>query len=404
MRSLAWLISLLWGVGQNLPFEQAYVHGIGPGDFIFLLLLALQMLHAPSREVLIAEAGRLQTLFLLLLLFMTLTMLSSVVNITTWGFNGLDLIEALRPLYYFCLVVYVSLSVRRYGLSIVIAYLTGIIASGMVAYMFPSGEGVSNFAVIWNPNVIGNMLAFGVLLVSLLILDGRLIAAALFLMPLLMLSVYTYSKGTWLMVSLGLAACYVAFSNGGGVYAHRWGKNIFVAGCIVLLVAIAYNFEMLYGMVASKLSATQFGDSAVDGGTVAARWGFVKASVQLASENPVFGIGISNFEQAYDSLKYVLGDDYWPTDNPHSAWLYIWVCIGSPALVVFAGIVLVVLRDIYVRLPLRRGFRQVYIGLVGLQLLISGGVLLHILTQYFFWFMAGVVSGWKPAISREAGR
>lgn len=395
MRPLVWLICLLLGIGQNLPFEQLYVHGVGAGDFLFLGLLTLQMLHAPSREALIAEAGRLQTLFLLLLVFVTLTVLSSFANVPVWDIDGADLIEAIRPLYYFALIVFVSLSVRRYGLSIVIAFLSGILVSGIVAYLFPSSEDVNGFVMLWNPNVMGNMLAVGVLLVSLLIFEGRLGAATLFLFPFVVLSAFSYSKGTWIMVLLGLGACFVAFRASGGVRTRRLGKNILVAGGLGFLGVIAYNFDVLYEMVSFKLSTTQFEDSAAEGGTVAARWGFVRASVQLALENPLLGVGISNFETAYDSLQQVLGDDYWATDNPHSTWLYILACMGIPALIVFAGIVVVVLRQFYARLPLKQGSCQLYISLVALLLFLSGAVLLHLLTQYFFWFMAGVAAGWK---------
>lgn len=393
MRPLVCLVCLLMGIGQNLPFEQLYVHGVGSGDFLFLGLLTLQMLHAPTREALIAEAGRLQTLFLLLLVFVTLTLASSFANVPVWDIDGNDIVEAIRPLYYFALIVFVSLSVRRYGMSIVIAYLAGILVSGMVAYLLPANSNVTGFVMLWNPNVIGNLLAFGLLLVSLLIFERRLGVATLFLLPLLVLSAFSYSKGTWIMVLLGLGACFVAFRASGGVRTLHHGKKISLAGGLFLIGLITYNFDVLYEIVSFKLSTTQFGDSAAEGGTVAARWGFVRASVQLALENPLFGVGISNFEVAYDSLQQVLGDDYWATDNPHSVWLYIMACMGIPALIVFAGVVLVVLSKFYASLPLSRGARQLYISLVALLLFMSGAVQLQMLTQSFFWFLSGAIYG-----------
>ena len=321
MRPVVWLICVLLGIGQNLPFDEIYVQGIGAGDFLFLGLLALLMGHPPTRDSLLAQAGRQRELAMLMLVFVMLTLASSAANVPTWGIAGADLVEALRPLYYFTLSVFVAYSVGRFGLSVVVAFITGILISGLIAYLLPSNTDVTGFVMLWNPNVIGNMLAFGVLLVSLLLFEGRLMAATFLLLPLLVLAVFTYSKGTWLMTLLGLAACHVAYRTVKNDSSRGFGKALFLVGGIVLAGIVAYHFDALVDLVSFKLATTQLGDSAAEGGTVAARWGFVWASVQLALENPLLGVGISNFEAAYDSMRDTLGDDYWPTDNPHSAWL-----------------------------------------------------------------------------------
>ncbi len=397
MRTVVWLIAMFWGIGQNLPFEQLYVHGINPGDFIFLGLLSVQLTHPESRVEFITEAERLWSLFLLIAVFVTLTAISSAVNVHTWGLYGNDIVEMLRPLYYFLLVVFVSVNTRRYGISLVVAFLSGILVSGIVAYLMPSNPDMLGFVVLWNPNVVGNMLAFGALLASLLIFEGRIAAASLFLFAFLLLSVFTYSKGTWLMVILGLIAFVIALHEHSGGQVRRVGKRILVAGILGLILLGAAYFDELYELVRFKIATTQIDDSAVEGSTTAARWGFVKASLLLVLENPVFGVGISNYESAYDSLEHVLGNDYWPTDNPHSAWLYILACIGIPALFVFLGIVVRVLAEFNTRIPLNGRSRLFYIGLFTMVLFLSGSVVLHVLTQYFFWFFAGIVSGWQPS-------
>lgn len=397
MRPVVWLICVLLGIGQNLPFDEIYVQGIGAGDFLFLGLLALLMGHPPTRGSLLAQAGRQRELAMLVLVFVTLTLASSAANVPTWGIAGADLVEALRPLYYFALSVFVAHSVGRFGLSVVVAFITGILISGLIAYLLPSNTDVTGFVMLWNPNVIGNMMAFGVLLVSLLLFEGRLMAATFLLFPLVVLAVFTYSKGTWLMTLLGLAACYVAYRTAKNDGSRGLEKALFLAGGIVLAGIVAYHLDALVDLVSFKLATTQFGDSATEGGTIAARWSFVWASVQLALENPLFGVGISNFEAAYDSMRDTLGDDYWPTDNPHSAWFYILACIGIPGLIVFASIFVLVLHQLYRSLPVIGGDRRAYLALSGLVLFLSGAVLLHLLTQYYFWFLAGIAAGWKPS-------
>lgn len=32
MKPIVWGIAFLWGIGQNLPFDGLYVHGVGAGD------------------------------------------------------------------------------------------------------------------------------------------------------------------------------------------------------------------------------------------------------------------------------------------------------------------------------------------------------------------------------------
>jgi hypothetical protein len=394
MRPLILVIYILFGIGQNLPINWMYVHGVGAGDFLFLLLFLFMMLHTHWRAQLLAQAVNLRELFLLLLAFVTFTVLSAAANVAVWDINGEDLIEALRPMYYFALIFFTSVVMRRDGVSVVIAYLIGILISALVAYLFSTTELIDGFVVLWNPNVIGNMLAVGGVFVSILIFERRFGAAIVFLISFLVLSVFTFSKGTWLMMLLSLSACLVAYS-ASVPQARRVGRNIFAAGCFAVLGMVIYKSEALYELVTLKIATTQFGDSAAEGGTAAARWGYVQASARLAIENPIFGIGISNFGTAYDSLQNTLGDNYWRSDNPHSAWLYILVCIGTPAVVIFGWTVTIVLNRLRASVPLMQGARLSYVSLIALLFFVSGAVQLQILTQHFFWIFAGVVFGWR---------
>jgi O-antigen ligase len=119
----------------------------------------------------------------------------------------------------------------------------------------------------------------------------------------------------------------------------------------------------------------------------------VDASLVLAAENPLTGVGISNYERAYDSLRHYLGNDFWETDNPHSAWLYVAACIGLPALSIFVLIVLYPLKRLSPHVPLPPLAKRCYILCVASVFIISGAVVSHILTHYLMWFFTGVVLG-----------
>lgn len=394
VRPLIWFNYILLGIGQNLPMDWIYVHGVGVGDVLFLLISLLMMLHPHWRAQLLAEGFRLRVVFILLLTFVTLTLLSAAANVVTWDLKGKDLIEALRPMYYFSLIVFTSICMQRLGVSLVIAYLIGVLISAFVAYLFPASEPLDGFVMLSNPNVVGNMLSVGTLFVTILLFERRFRTATFFLISFLVFSVFTFSKGTWLMMLLSLTACLIAFFASDSK-ASRMGKNVFVVAFFAMVLLVVYEREVLYELVVFKLATTQLGDSASEGGTVAARWGFVQASLQLMLENPLFGIGISNFGAAYDSLQPVLGDNYWASDNPHSAWLYILACIGILAFVIFGGIVAIVLARLNACVPLQKHRRLFYMSCATLLFFVSGSVQLQILTQHFFWIFAGVVFGWR---------
>lgn len=399
MTILGPILAFFWGIGQNLPaeYEQFYFAGIGPGDMLFLMFLLFSAVYPPLRARLFQSIIRLRSYLYLVVAFVGFTLLSSFVNIFIWGFEERDLVEIFRPLYYFLMVAYIATYTDRNGPTwIVLAFLTGILFSGIIAYLNPSQNDVLGFLVLWNPNVVGNILAIGIVLASLLILSGRFIPALFFISAFVILAVFTYSKGTWLMSLLGLIACLVAALSL-KMDRRTWmvGKLVFIAGIGGVLAIGIQNYDALYELVSFKLVTTQLDDSASEGGTFAARYGFALASLQLALENPLTGVGISNFGPAYDSLSDMLGANYWETDNPHSAWLYVLACIGFPGLVVLVLLVLYPIRQLAARLELRPMAKILYIGCVSAVFLISGAVVLHIITQYFLWFFTGVVAGFK---------
>jgi O-antigen ligase/polysaccharide polymerase Wzy-like membrane protein len=403
MYSLGIITSFLWGAGQNLPYKQIYFYGIGPGDFVFLAFLMFAAVIPSIYGPLLRSAVRLRGYFYLITAFVGLTLISSTLNAFTWGIEGNDIVEIFRPFYYFLIVAFVALWTSRYGSSkLIIAFVCGVLFAGVVAYLNPSLEDYAGTNVLWNPNVIGNTIAIGVVLVSLLIFNGRLVVAAGLIVPLLVLAAFTFSKGTWAMSLLGAAACTIAaFGVNDDRSGRSFGKFAFTAVIVGFVVSGIQYFDIIYDLVQLKLEATQFGDSASEGGTTAARFGFAIASLQLALENPLTGVGISNYEPAYNSLRDYLGNYFWETDNPHSAWLYIVSCIGFPALAIFALIVLYPLKSLWWQISLPPLAKRGYMLCVAAVLILSGAVVSHILTHYFMWFFTGVVMGRQSQTSRH---
>jgi hypothetical protein len=166
------------------------------------------------------------------------------------------------------------------------------------------------------------------------------------------------------------------------------------------------NADHIRKILEFKLATTQIDDSAVDGGTLAQRWGFVLSSKMMLMSNPVFGVGMSNYEQVNEALKSDLGGYYWESDNPHSAWLYLLACMGIPAFLLYIAFFVLVFQALRRAVKLTGVFRQIYLFSVITMFVLSGAVMLQLVAGYFFWVFAGVVfahsrvvavARWTPA-------
>ena len=242
----------------------------------------------------------------------------------------------------------------------------------------------------------------GAFMGSLLLVQEKYFAGGFFLLSFVTLSLFTYSKGTWLMVGLGVAANIIVFVKGRISARKTTRLPVYVYGVTLLAVPVVVMLYVpeLISLVKFKLETTQFFDTAESGSTIAARWGFVLASVKMAVDNPILGVGISNYEEAYDQLAGFLGSYYWPTDTPHSAFLYILACMGLPAFIVFGAIFLYPYRHLGKIVALETTYRYVYLFVAVCLFTLSGIVQPQLLTQYYFWVFTGVVTGWAWLIDK----
>lgn len=392
MGIIARATSFFIGIGQNLPYESMFFSGIGIGDLLVISGVFIDLIKTKTRKGFIAESIRQRGLLILVYSFVVLTLISCLSNSFVRDLKISDIFEAVRPFYYFLLVVFFITRIKRNGADIVVYFVFGILSSAIVSYLESDNRDVSGFVMLWNPNVIGNMISVGIILVSMLFFSGKIVTGCMLATPLLLLSVMTYSKSTWIMVVLGLFACY--FSVAYVRQSIRRERGLFMFLIIIALSSLFFvYFDRIFELIKFKLQTTQLGDSAEEGGTVAARWGYVIASFYMAMDNPLFGVGLTNFESAYDDLRGVLGPNYWPSDNPHSAWLYLIACFGLPATIVFLLIFYNFSLRLYMSVPLRGCSRLIYCSTIMMALFISGATQLQLITQHFFWFFFAVVNG-----------
>jgi hypothetical protein len=309
-----------------------------------------------------------------------------------------DLIETLRPLYYLAMTAFVVAWVKDHGLSqFIVAFLGGILFVALVNYFYGDDAGivVFGFKTMYNPNLMGNMIGVGVFLSSLLFLSGWIVPGATYVGFLLVLSLFTYSKGAWLMSVLGVLACALATRTRRKSTGRRKARLLLAYTALGVVAGLGIHFREEIGLLlAFKLRTTQLESTAAEGGTVAQRWSFVRASTRMVMDHPLVGIGISNYENEYDRLREYLGAAYHPTDNPHSAFLYILACTGLPAFAVFFGLFLYPFCVLFRLLPLGPGFRVAYTSLAVLIFALNASVQIELLSQPFFWVFVGLVLGW----------
>lgn len=394
------IIAFFWGIGPASPMMESYLYGMSVGDFLFVMYLLVAFFVGKNNALLIKESIFFKKYSLVLFIFVMLTMVSALVNAFYLGIYWRDMFEALRPLYYLAGTLFLVNVVQRRGYrSILTAFLSGTLFSVLINYAYVSNQDwvvVEGFVVLYKSNVIGNLIGVGLALTSLLILDRAYGRSVLFFTAFLVFGIFTYSKGVWIMLVLGIAANYIAFRYSTRNFFPQEKIPLFFIKCTwasVFFLVIMYSSD-LYSLLEFKINTTQVNDTAQDGGTFAARWGFVLASINMALSNPILGVGISNYEIAYDQLENVLGEFYWPTDNPHNAFMYVLACIGFPATFAFLFIFVYPFFILKKANPIGGWSGKLYVFLIFLVFFVSANVQLELLSQHFFWVFVGIVLGW----------
>jgi len=405
LKLIVFVVFLFLGIGRNLPNEMLYVAGVGLADLLLILLMFWLLLGHPKRVELKQEVWLLRNIFVAVSLLGFFAIISLVFNVFVYNIEIRDIFEVLKYYYQLIVVLAAFYCTRKTGPLPAVGFVVGALITGVVALLNPMNPDVLGVPQIFNPNVIGNVLAISTVMCSIIILHGRPVLGVLLGVPATVIGFFTFSKGTWLMCTLAVLACYLALTALQGskvAWTVRWGRYVSY-GILAGLIYGAFQFsEVIWIIVQAKISATDFEASAAEGGSFSARWGLILSAIQMFLMNPLLGVGISNYEFVNRMLESELGDAFYDDDNPNSAWFYVLGCMGLPAFICFAWVFYTCIKFLS-GVPIRaKKVRALYSGLVGLVLFIGGNVQLEMLTAYYYWVLLGILAAWqlhRPTIS-----
>ena len=372
-----------------------YVAGVGLPDLLLISLILWLLLSHRGLVELKQEVGLLQNIFVAVSLLGVFAILSLAFNVFIYQAETRDIFEIFK--YYYQLIVMLAAChfTRKTGPFPAVGFVVGTLITGVVALLNPMNPDVLGVPQIFNPNVIGNVLAISIVMCSLVILHGRPVLGVLLAVPAAVIGFFTFSKGTWLMCTFSVLACYLALSALHATHVAqtlRWGRYVSFAILAGLVYGVYEFSEVMWMIIEAKIVATDFEASAADGGSVSARWGLIVSSIHMFLMNPLLGIGVSNFEFVNRMLESELGDAFYDDDNPNSAWFYVLGCMGLPAFTCFAWIFFICIKFLN-GVPINSvKVRATYVGLVGLVIIIGGNVQLEMLTAYYYWVLLGVLA------------
>ncbi|MDB4763573.1 O-antigen ligase family protein, partial [Akkermansiaceae bacterium] len=249
------------------------------------------------------------------------------------GLRLTDIFQILRLFYMVELIALGYLLGRYFNKNDIIKIL--FISASLIfvlAYINPMNEDVLGFVQIWNPNVVGNHLAHCVILI--LALSGKIDKRTIILCLLLLsFSFFTYSKASWLLICFSSLAIFIKI--------QRFHKVIFLLGLIFLIRYNAETISTINILFNAKLDASDFFGTAASGSSVGARIGLAYSGFLMFLENPIFGVGIGNFEISNDNLRGTLGQMYYDDDNANSLFFHY---LGTTGLLGCSGVILLIFQ------------------------------------------------------------
>ncbi len=230
--------------------------------------------------------------------------------------------------------------------------------------------------------------------------------APLILIALAAAVYFTFTRSAIIGVGLGLAAMLLLVKT-------RIQSWIVMVGA--LLVAIILIFSPLGNQYLAGRSAAVQEDSAVS------RIILWEAGANIALDHPVLGIGSGNFntlstqyQSSVDSsLLAYEKREYWSyrtlgSEPPHNDFINIWLSYGTPALIFFIGLFVLIISNFTLAYRRSRSFfiRGLSIGLAAALVAYGVNALYHnmISTMPLFWILGGLsLALAKLALQRQPG-
>jgi O-antigen ligase len=399
-RFLMGLTVFLWGTTQIAPpgaLLDFSVGKMGVGDFTFAMLAGLMITtSADFRRYFVEFVGRARVFTALMLTLCALGVISSFTNSVVRDINVGDIIEVARPAYYLFVAITASFFVRLgYAREIAFLFAFGIIAAGVDnMYMVLTGgiELLASVLQLYNRNVVGNLLAIALVYLAIAFHHGIQFRSAVLVIVAMVLVLFSFSKGAWVMGLIGLG-CFAA-SYLRTVKARKLGRatRVLVRVAVIgTLLLAAFNVDLITKTIQFKIDQS-FSENQSQS-TVALRVGHMYSSLEIASRNPLLGVGVTNFEAENNKNEYWLNDVFLVNDNPHNGFFYVLSCMGIPALLVFLALVMFPVALLPRALGLTGALRQLFAASLLLILLVSGNFMLHLLSHYFLWLLSGLAIG-----------
>lgn len=390
--SIAFIFAFLIGIGKNLPFPMLFPFGIAPIEWVMVFFLIYQLSMIKSNKVYFFWNNHLRYTLILITNLAIFIFISYVVNAFYFHAEIKDIFEIVRYLLSGYLIL-ILLYMNSYYESLLKGFVTGVIISVFLGFLAPNNPSVDigSFSIpqIFNPNVLGIIIGFTVFIMVLLELHRHNKRNLFIVMLLVLLSAFTFSKASWLIVSFGLLSyALVLFSN------NDIKKRYFVFVFILMSVLWYFGFiAYLIDLIMWKLRATSFESSASEGGTFSARLGLILSGIYMFFDNPIFGIGISNFEHFHYQNETILRDNFFEDDNPNSAFIYLLACGGLLPFIIWCFIVLYSIYLVYklFSLHFRVMFSIIQVFLFSFAIILSGFVQNEILNAYFYWFFVALL-------------
>jgi len=142
-------------------------------------------------------------------------------------------------------------------------------------------------------------------------------------------------------------------------------------------------------------------DNSLALGSVGLRLEFIKGSLRIMKKNPWFGTGVGSFATEYNRTGAALMPDRKELWDPHNAFLMIGVQMGIVGLLLFALLLLMLLRDIH-RLPFYETCIGYAIGLLFVINSLLNATLIDNTVGYLYVTLTAILLSSLPHLKKKS--
>ncbi len=371
-RKLTYL--LLWLTIFTVPFQKSFIiPGLGSLNKVFGLALAGIAIFT---VLLKGEVKKLPVFFVLLVTFLFLNFISFF-----WAKVPMDALDKgmlLLQLGFIAWAIYEFSSERDKLNSLIKAYVLGctVIAIQSLHQYITVGTNplisTSRFFLEgYNPNELGTIWAFGLVMAMYLIVNGSKIF--LFFIPLSAFTILLTGSRTALilLVFVGLCTLWMMFK-----YKVRFRKLITIS----LILASIFIVSQLPQEQLDRLSTIQY---ELSGGTLNGRTGIWDSGIETFKDSPILGVGSGSFLEASIENSET-GIEF----AAHNSYLSVLVENGLIGFIVFALMLGIMFFSAY-RIKKRDSIRWLSLTLITAWLILSFAS--HAEAQKYTWVIFGFV-------------